>query len=81
MSEFDSVRRASELSIARPMSELSSNQTEHNRCSANKAMPTSPTSLLDIQEDEEMISTSQSGLLNRIRTARASKTHRRFSSV
>lgn len=81
MSEKDSVRPASEHGALRPVSELSSDRTDHARSPANNAVPTSPTSLPDVKEDEEMASTSQPGLLNRIRTARASKKHPWFSSA
>jgi hypothetical protein len=75
MSELESVRPASELDLTRPMSELSSSQTNHNRWLANATMPTSPSSLPDVQEDEEMASTSQLGRFSPIRTANASKSH------
>jgi hypothetical protein len=81
MEELDSVRPASELDFTRPMSELSSSQTDHDRWSANATMPTSPSSLPDVQEDEEMASMSQPGRFSHIRTAKASRSHRRFSSV
>jgi hypothetical protein len=81
MSELDPIRPPSELELIRPMSELSSKQTDHDRWSANNSMPVSPSSLPDVQEDEETISTSQPGRFSHIRTARASKIHRRFSSV
>ncbi|KAH8641516.1 hypothetical protein IG631_04457 [Alternaria alternata] len=81
MSELDSIRPPSELDLTSPMSELSSNQTDHDRWSANTPMPTSPSSLPDVQEDEETTSISQPGRLSHIRTATASKSHRRFSSV
>jgi len=57
------------------VSEFSSGQTNHDRSSANKAIPTTPTSLLDLQEEEEeeMALTSQPGLFNRIRNAKAAK--------
>jgi hypothetical protein len=82
MSELDSIRPLSELDLTSPMSELSSNQTTHGRWSINSlTMLTSPVSLPDVQEDEELGSTLQPGRFSHIRTARASKSHRRFSSV
>lgn len=81
MSELEPIGLSSELDLTRPMSELSSKQTGHDRWSANNTMSVSPSSLPDVQEDEETISTSQPGRFSHIRTARASKIHRRFSSV
>ncbi|KAB2109681.1 hypothetical protein AG0111_0g949 [Alternaria gaisen] len=81
MSELDSVRPPSELDLTSPVSELISNQTDHDPWSANTPMPISPSSFPDVQEDEETTSISQPGRFSHIRTARASKSHRRFSSV
>ena len=56
MSELDSIRLPSELDFTSSISELSSNQTDHDRWLANTPTPTSPSSLADVQEDEETTS-------------------------